>query len=219
MDRIRRRFWLDDSQLVSPMNWQRIHRATGGFILLFVIAHFVNHGFLLIGPEAHRKAQDVLRLVYRHPIIEPVLIASICLQVFSGLRMFWRKGWPKRTAKRLQVMSGILLALFLVQHIGAALATRVLKPEIDTNIYWAASVVSRAPFSLYFIPYYAIGLMGIVVHLAVFIFLYRRNVQLAWGIGAVGIALSLAFVALLSGAFFEIELPPAYEAYLNNYWF
>ena len=112
-----------------------------------------------------------------------------------------------------------MLALFLMQHISAALLTRLLKTEVDTNIYWAAAVVSRIEFALYFAPYYTLGIFALFLHLAAFIALQYRN---SWGAGTLivlGAGFSLAIVSALAGAFFQIELPIPYQTYLDDFWF
>jgi len=65
--------------------------------------------------------------------------------------------------------SGAILLLFLVQHVGAALYVRAFLPSIDTNIYWAASVVHSKPLSLYFGPYYFLGVSAVFLHIAAFV--------------------------------------------------
>ena len=96
--------------------------------------------------------------------------------------------------------------------------TRAFRPEIDTNIFWAASVVSRAGFAAYFAPYYLIGVSALFIHLAAFIALRKRRRHLAAIVALLGCAFSLAIVLGLLGFFDPVILPPEYEAYLDNFW-
>ena len=201
------------------MNLRRAHRVLGCIVALFVALHLVNHAALFWGVEQHLRAQEILRPIYRNPVIEPLLLLAFAAQIGVGGRLLIRRGWPRRPWARLQVISGAVLALFLMQHISAAFLTRLLKTEIDTNIFWAAAVVSRIEFALYFAPYYTLGIFALFLHLAAFIALRYRNL---WGAGAmivIGGVFSLAIVSALSGAFFQIEFPIQYKTYLDDFWF
>jgi len=193
-----------------------LHRGLGLFLGVFIMAHLVNHLALFWGVEQHIALQEMLRKIYRNRFVEPVLIAAFAVQIALGFRLLLRRGWPTRFWPRMQVLSAGLLGFFLIQHIGAALITRATSPEVDTNIYWAASVVSRAPFALYFAPYYVLGLLGLFLHLAAFIALKRRDRHLAGAVALLGTAVSIAIVAALGGGLRAIELPTEYETYLQG---
>jgi hypothetical protein len=197
----------------------KIHRILGICLGAFILMHLVNHLALFWGVEHHIAIQQNLRKVYRFPLIEPFLICGFAVQLFIGIRLLMKRGWPRRFWQKAQIVSGLLFAFFLCQHIGAALYTRWFWPTIDTNVYWAASVVSRAPFSLYFVPYYIAGLAAIFVHFSAFIAIKHRATSMAWAIATVGVALSIAIVMALSGTFYPINLPPPYEAYLTGMTF
>lgn len=201
------------------MSLARLHRVLGVALGLFIALHLANHLALFAGPQAHLRFQEIARLIYRFPLVEPLLIAGFALQAVLGLTLLRQRGWPRRGWARLQVGAGLVLMLFLLQHIPAALLTRWLKPELDTNIFWAAAVVSRPGFAAYFAPYYALGLGALFAHGAAFVALRRRKPGLARMILGGGVLFALLFVTRLMGLWGEIPLPPAYEAYLDDYWF
>lgn len=89
---------------------------------------------------------------------------------------------------RAQAYAGLAIGGFLVQHVGAALYVRHVA-HLDTNFYWAASVIYRTPLAVYLGPYYFVGVAALFVHAAV----------------APLIVLSLA------GAFYPIHLPAGYR--------
>lgn len=205
--------------MAMQMSLRAAHRVLGCIVGLFVVMHLANHAALFWGLEQHLRIQELLKPIYRNPIIEPLLLLAFAAQIGVGVRLLIRFGWPRRPWARLQVISGAVLALFLMQHISAALLTRLIKTEIDTNIYWAAAVVSRIEFALYFTPYYALGIFALFLHLAAFIALRYRK---PWGAGTIigtGGVFSLAIVSALSGAFFQIKLPIQYQTYLDDFWF
>ncbi len=192
-----------------------LHRVTAMLLAAFIAAHLGNHLLIFAGAEWHIWGMEALRGIYRNPIIEPLLLAAFVSQIAFGLRLLWQRGWPRRFWPRLQIVSGGFLAFFLVQHIGATLLTRMVFDTIDTNTYWAAAVVSRAPFQWYFAPYYILGVAALFAHMAVV--LHRRPAQrmIAWVVLLAGPVAGLAIVKGLMA----VELPAAYHAYLDDYWF
>lgn len=101
-----------------------LHRSLAIFLAVFLALHLGNHITLFWGVEYHLVVQDVLRKLYRHPLVEPVLLISFATQLGVGARLLVRRGWPRTFWPRMQVASGALIVLFTVQHIGAALYTR-----------------------------------------------------------------------------------------------
>lgn len=201
------------------MRLARLHRWLGLALGVFIVLHLANHLALLAGTGAHLAFQEAARLIYRNPVVEPLLLAAIAAQIGLGLALLRRRGWPREGWARLQMGAGLVLTLFLIQHVSAALLTRWLKPEIDTNIFWAAAVVSRPGFAAYFAPYYALGLGAVFAHLAAFVALRHRRPGLAQAVLGVGALFALVFVTRLMGLWGELALPSAYETYLDAYWF
>lgn len=192
-----------------------LHRLLGLSLVVFIAAHLGNHIALFWNVEQHLAVQEALRKIYRHTVIETILVAGFAIQLFLGMRLLIKRGWPRRFWSRLQWLSGVTLVLFLVQHVGAVLYTRAFWPSIDTNIYWAASVVSQTSSALYFAPYYVLGVSAFFVHIAAFVALKKRRMRLAWAVCILGGMLSIALVMALSGAFYSIDLPLPYVSHLN----
>ena len=203
------------------MSLSRLHRLTATLLAAFIAAHLLNHLALLFGIEANRAMMEVLRRVYRHPLVEPVLYVLFIGQIGLGLTMAFRGGAPKETWPRIQAVCGLILALFLIVHLAAPLSARHFYPEMDTNVFWAASVVSRPPFSWFFIPYYWLGVTALFGHVAAAL-AFRRSPEpggpAALAVLAAGPVIAGVIVASYSGALFPIHLPPAYETYLKSYY-
>jgi hypothetical protein len=161
--------------------------------------------------------QDLLRLLYRQPLIEPVLIASVVVQVTTGLRLMIRRGWPHRRAMQIQSLTGIILALFVIQHAGAVMLARIGGPfpqgnaqSLDTNIYFAASVLHPDALPAYFAPYYLLGTAAIGLHLASFAMIRRRRMLALTLTG-----LSILFAALITAGLWRIAQGPLPQPYLD----
>src|SRR5690606_17284718 len=115
------------------------------------------------GFDAHRAVNLVLRPLYRNAVVEPALIALFATQILLGLALARRRGRPTDGWALAQVGSGLVLALFLVQHVPAVLYAR---PAVDTDIAFAAATVASFPRAAYFAPYYTLAITALATHLA-----------------------------------------------------
>lgn len=211
---------------------KQLHRLTAYFLIVFVIAHIGNHLFLVTGRETYNQVQDVLNAVYRNSFLEPLLIITVCIQVFIGLKMsinslrrkpkrpFWQRGfWEKA-----QIISGFIFAFFIIEHL-LALAVVRWTTTLETEFYWPASVMNGAPFTYYFIPYYFLGVLAIMVHIGIGLRYVvqrsgRRQLGNVLGISSIilGTIFGATIVLGLKGAFYEIILPPEWIDYLKMFY-
>ena len=195
------------------MTLRRLHRLTAIVLAVFIALHLGNHLAITLSPAAHLRVMEALRPLYRPLFVEIPLLLAFALQIGLGVRLALRRPWPRRARSIIQRVSGLILAVFLIQHTIAAIATRLTYDSIDTNIYWAASVVSAPPHVWYFAPYYFLGVFSLFVHLATH--LHRSAPRVAMVIAAIGGLLAVAIVVNLMGPH---ELPAPYIAYRDGYW-
>jgi hypothetical protein len=146
---------------------------SAALILVFAAAHLVNHTFAIVSVPTHSAVLDVLRIVYRQPVIETLLIAAIVLQIGSGGALVWQAHLRRPSAaNHVQALSGLYLAVFFLAHVSAALLAR---PETDTNFVWAAGqgglLASRG--LTFLLPYYLLGVAALFAHVGQYL---RRRV-------------------------------------------
>lgn len=144
-----------------------IHRTSGAILGTFLLAHMVNNLMALAGAAAHKQVLDILRVVYRLPPMEVLLIACVLVQVGSGLHML-RQGWRRwhKGLRRAQFLSGAGLAYFLLAHVSAVMVARGVL-GIDTDLKFAVGgYYPSSMFRLLLIPHYAVGLVSLAVHAA-----------------------------------------------------
>ncbi|MCR6640756.1 MAG: hypothetical protein NVV82_17625 [Sporocytophaga sp.] len=67
--------------------------------------------------------------------------------------------------KKIQVWSGLYLAVFFFFHITAVILGRYLL-QLDTNFYFGAAGLNTFPFNLFFLPYYALAILSFFGHIA-----------------------------------------------------
>jgi succinate dehydrogenase/fumarate reductase cytochrome b subunit len=142
------------------------HGMSASVITTFAVFHIANHLAGVFGGQVHVDVMRHLRLVYRQPVVEAVLITCVLFQVASGYVLLLRrtrrpaKGW----IEMLQNASGGYLMLFFASHISAVFRTRYLH-HIDTNWAWlTADNLLTDPWSVRLVPYYFLGVLALAVH-------------------------------------------------------
>lgn len=183
---------------------RRFHRALAILLALFLVLHLGNHLAGLAGQENHRAVQEALRLLYRHPLVEPLLLAAVATQLALGIALLARR--PRLT---LQTASGGYLALFLSIHLGAVLSARLQGTETDLA-FAAAGLHAPAPWPALFATYYGVAVLAVFAHLSVP--LSRRSPGLGYAALTLGALLSVTLVALLAGLLTPLTIPPSLVA-------
>ena len=197
---------------------QIFHYWSGLLLAVFILVHLANHLVALGGAAAHQATMATLRVVYRHPAVEALLLLAVAGQGFTGLRLYWlRRRHPHGSvAERVQLWSGLYLAFFLLVHTGAVLTGRAWL-GLDTNLYFAAAGINTWPFSLFFVPYYFLAVVAVFLHLASLhyqkaspLFGPRRARRHAWGVAGAGVAVALLILLGMSNRLQGLPIPPRY---------
>ncbi|MFD2247889.1 hypothetical protein [Pontibacter ruber] len=145
---------------------RKLHYTSGVIIMVFVGLHLFNHVWSVFGIDRHIEMMNALRLFYRKIFVEMVLLGAILVQITSGLKLFKAN---RKTATgnfdKLQVWTGLYLAIFFFIHVGAVLVGR-LYLNLDTNFYFGVAGLNTFPFLLFFIPYYGFAILSFFGHIA-----------------------------------------------------
>lgn len=202
--------------LATPATIARLHRYSGAVLGVFIVLHLLNHLLLWRGPAAHLAAMDALRVVYRWPPAEALLLVCVLVQAVTGvMRLRRTQGTPGRMAPRI---AGMYLAYFLVAHTLAVLGARGLL-KLDSNLYFGAAGLHVWPFGLFFAPYYVLAVTAVFVHLGSALaprLGMRSAAARKAAIGAAcaaGVAVGVAIVAALAGG--SVHIPAEYAAPLR----
>jgi signal transduction histidine kinase len=196
----------------------RLHRYSGAVLGVFVAVHLVNHLLLLRSPAAHIAMMASLRLAYRWPPAEALLLVCVLIQAVTGFMRLRKRAAgapPPGLAVRAVRLAGLYLLYFLPIHTLAVLGARgALK--LDTNLYFAAAGLHLWPFSLYFAPYYVLAVAAVCLHLggAMAPRLGVRSLPARRGAlllaGTAGIAMGVAIVAAMANG--QLRIPAQYLA-------
>jgi len=145
---------------------KEIHYFSGLTIAAFVGVHLFNHLLVLHSEALHLRFMKAARKVYRHPVVEGVLLTAVVVQILSGIYLVTQK-WPRAEGwfDWLHIASGLYLSLFLANHVRAVIVGR-RKLHFDTNLYYGAGVMNMWPQKLIFIPYYALAVLSFFSHVA-----------------------------------------------------
>jgi len=205
---------------------RKIHKINAVFLIVFLMLHLATHLSGIFGISTYNSVQSTLRLIYGNLLVETVVIASIVIQLVVGAILLVRslcRGRPVGFWPWTQVLSGGLFLIFMAQHLYSLWFARVIF-DLNTNFYWPASVMSGPPFIYYFIPYYFLGVWAVIAHIGVGVRYWVLNAgnKIAADRVGVGIIVAGAFVSalilpILSGVFFEIEMPQEWIDYLRFY--
>jgi len=204
-------------------NWQKarlrgLHLVSALVLALFLVLHLGNHIAGLSGQQAHISYMAVARGIYRNALVEPILLALVAWQAVSGLTLVLR-GWRMRRGRVawLQAISGMYLAFFLLNHVGAVLFGRAVL-HLDTDFRFAAAGLHVWPWPLFFAPYYALAVAALGAHLGCAGYWIlgashpkARRIALGFGV-LLGAALGIAFVMEMAGGIYPVEIPAQYRA-------
>lgn len=187
------------------------HGVSAALITCYVVFHLTNHLFGLLGPETHAAIMKAGRVVYRAPLIEPVLVLALLFQASKGVRLAWRWSRLRRDADRVfQIGSGVYLVAFLLARLNSGLIAARLVYKIETYSAWASGApegLIHGAWNIRLLPHYALGVFFILAHLAsglrVVMIAHNVNAAIAdriWLAGLTAAALvSTAIICALCG--------------------
>ena len=177
----------------------------------------------IIGPEAHIEWMDKLRVVYRNRIVESILLLAVIVQIYSGIRLFLET--RKRKSKfyqKIQIWSGLYLAVFLLIHVGAVMAGRFIL-GVDTNFYFGVAGLNTFPMSIFFLPYYSLAIMAFFAHIASIHAMKMQKEVLGLSVVKqsnllliLGGLISLIIMYSLTNGFTGVEIPAAYNVLIGK---
>jgi hypothetical protein len=156
---------------LHPISALRVaHGVSAVLITCYVLFHLTNHLLGLLGPETHAAIMKAGRIVYRAPLIEPVLVLALLFQASSGVRLAWHWSRLRTDAYRVfQIGSGVYLAAFLLAHLNSGLIAARHVYKIETNWAWASGApegLIHGAWNIRLLPHYALGVFFILAHLA-----------------------------------------------------
>ncbi len=187
-----------------------LHRSSAIVAIAFLVLHLANHLAGLSGQATHIAAMTKLRAVYRNGAVEPVVLFAFTWQIVTGLILVVRD-WRNRRGiiAWAQAVSGLYLAAFLAVHVCAVLAGR--SGGLDTNFNFAAAGM-HAGAAAFFVPYYFAAVLAVGTHVGCAVYWWRGGTTPMPVIAGatVGALLGSAFVMMLAGSFYAVDIPDAY---------
>lgn len=195
---------------------RRLHRGNAALLGVFLALHLASHAFLVAGRGAHLGALGLVSPLYANGLVHPVLVVLLALQIGLGVALVVRRGRPDSGWAWAQVVSGLYLAFFLLQHVPAVIAARAQGVETDT--FFAAAVL-RWPLGLYFAPYYVLAVMALFTHVAAFLRFRAWPAapgRLARALPVLGLGFGIVIVCGLMGLFGGPDFPETAQTVLTG---
>ncbi len=197
----------------------KIHYYAGLIMAFFIGLHLLNHSMILISEEAYMGFMDFARKIYRNPVSETILLLAVIVQIVSGIQLFRKKRkTDRRLFDRLQLYSGLYFVYFLTTHTLAVMAGRYYF-ELDTNLYFGASVVNMYPVLLFYIFHYGLAIFAFFAHIGslhyfrVQRFVPEKTARLH-GLAMLGTGFILAI--LIVGKLMTVDVPMEYIEVYNG---
>jgi hypothetical protein len=202
---------------------KQIHLLSGLILTLFIGLHLFNHFTSIWGIQKHIEVMNTLRLVYRNPYAESLLLMAAFVQITTGISLV--KSHSKSTNfyfDKLHVWTGLYLVFFLAIHLSAVLWGRMML-NLDTNFYFGAAGLNTFPLNLLFIPYYGLAIISFFGHLAAIH--YKKMLRSIGGVSPytqsmiifiVGIFTSISIIFGLTNHFEGITIPKEYHLLLGK---
>ncbi len=205
------------------MNTKKLHYFSGITISIFVGLHLYNHFYSVFGAEAHIELMNNLRVIYRNVITETILLFAVAIQIFSGIKLFFKKRKVTFSFfEKLQGYTGIYLVFFFTIHLSAILTGRFIL-NLDTNFYFGVAGLNTFPLNLFFIPYYGLAVISFFGHIsAVHSKKMKKNIigmrpnKQSNIILIVGIVLTFFILYGLTNRFNGVEIPTKYHIMIGK---
>lgn len=205
------------------MTLKKTHFLSGIVLFTFVMLHLFNHLSSLWGVENHIKTMNILRGGYRNQIVEFILLSAVCVQIFSGLRLFrLKKAHAASFFDKIQLWSGLYLAIFFLFHVSAIFAGRLFL-HLDTNFYFGVAGLNNFPTNLFFIPYYGVAIISFFGHIsAIHNKKMKQNIlgltpnRQSKCILAFGIILTFVILYGLTNHFQGVKIPTEYNVLIGK---
>lgn len=198
-------------RIVPSGGFRVAHGVSALILVVYVVFHLTNHLLAWKGEVAHAAFMNVGRRVYRSDIGEPVLVAAMLFQIFSGLVLAWR--WSAVRSgffRTFQIASGFYLAVYIAGHMNSVFVYARAYLGIPTGWDFATGAPNgliHDGWSVRLIPHYALAVFFVIAHLgsAVRVILIAHGIprhvaDRVWAGGAaVGFVMAFAILMAMSG--------------------
>jgi len=144
------------------------HGISASLILfLFVAPHLANHMTGLLNGATHIEFMKDARLLYRAPLLEPLLLCLVAFQVASGALLVRRRlHHASDVFGSLQTLTGVYVGIYFLAHLIAVFGARYA--GTDTNWNWLTNndhSMLTSLSNLRLIGHYWFGPVAIATHL------------------------------------------------------
>ena len=191
------------------------HQISAIFLLAFIVTHLGNHIAAAFGPKTFNAYLSAVRPFYRHPVVEPALIALFLIQAFTGSNLIigsFRRDEKRSLGGWLELFFIVVFTIFIIIHLSAIAVTR-FHFEMQTDFYWVAELFRASALQPFILSVHFLGVVAVAVHVGIGLKYMFRSIGLEkpgdWAAMIfiiLGVVTATLAVAAYSGALYSIDL-------------
>ena len=158
------------SGLRDVSRWRVTHGVAAAVVAAYIAFHIINHLFVLAGFAVHDKIAAIGEVVYRNPVVQPILVLLFIFLTITGMRLFWH--WSAQRGdiyRTFQLAAGMFLLVYVIGHMDSAFVFQRSYVGGQTDILWAnggpAGMIHHA-WNIRLLPHYLLGVFFVLAHLA-----------------------------------------------------
>ncbi|MBW8880472.1 MAG: hypothetical protein JF615_03325 [Asticcacaulis sp.] len=195
---------------------ERVHRLSAALVFAFLCLHFANHFAGLFGVEAHGQVRDALRILYLYKPVEWAVFAAFAVQIATGVPLIieiWTK--KKDFVHQLMALSGLVMVLFIVAHIGLIVVAREVW-HVDTGFTFVTASLTSPVWKTFFYGFYGAGVFSLFLHFAYIAYgvFKKNNKPVAWlclvVMAGLGAYVTWQLLRMYGGELYPVTVPEDY---------
>jgi hypothetical protein len=192
---------------------QQLHKLSLFIVWTFLGLHLTNQLAGFDGAFAYSEFMALARMIYRHPIVEALVLLAFGMQLITGwmeCKSIWRQ--KSDAVRQIKAASSLYLGFFIIIHISIILYDRLVQ-AMDTNLGYIAASLARPTSGYVYMVFYGLSILAIFVQIGSLG--YEKLETNHKGFGYVffvimvfgAIAMVYFLLLMLSGGLYPIDMP------------
>ena len=183
----------------------RLHNLSSSIVLVFLTMHLVSFLAAIAGAVPQAQIFNAMRMIYRHPVIEVVVLLAFVVHFITGSALC-REAWGPKSSiiSKINAVAMIYLGGFILIH-GGMIAYGRLVLHQDTDIGFVGNALTDAPLSYGLYGLYVLAILAVFTHIGTHLLRLSLSKAQILGYGTLifalggGIFISYLMVLILGG--------------------
>ena len=195
----------------------RLHNWSSSIVLFFLSVHLVSFLAAIAGAVPQAQIFNAMRMIYRHPVIEVVILLAFVVQFITGAALC-RESWAPNSPiiSKINAASMIYLGGFILIHGGMIAYGRMVLHQ-ETDIGFIGNALTDAPLKYGLFGFYILAILAVFTHLGTHLLRLSQPKSSILGYGSliialgVGIIVSYYMIMILSGHYMAMPKPMVHD--------